>query len=143
MHWIDWGYIGLFVASFIAATVIPLSSEALFLAMLANFNPWMCLCSATLGNTLGGWFNYGIGYMGNPDWLKRIRVKPEQILRWKSRVQRYVVWLALFSWLPFVGDVMAVSLGFFRADWKGSFFFILLGKFLRYLVLLCFYQYVQ
>jgi membrane protein YqaA with SNARE-associated domain len=39
----------------------------------------------------------------------------------------------MLSWLPFVGDAMAVALGFFRVAWVPSFFFILLGKFLRYL----------
>ena len=143
MQWIDWGYFGLFVASFLAATVIPLSSEALFVLMLFHFDPLICLIVATAGNSLGGWLNYGLGYLGNPEWLARIRVKPSQIHRWKDRVNSYGVWLALFSWLPFVGDLMAVALGFFRADWKGSFFFIFAGKFLRYLVILVFYLYVQ
>ena len=143
MQWIDWGYFGLFVASFLAATVIPLSSEALFVLMLFHFDPWICLIVATAGNSLGGWLNYGLGYLGNPEWLARIRVKPAQIHRWKDKVNSYGVWLALFSWLPFVGDIMAVALGFFRADWKGSFFFIFVGKFLRYLVILVFYLYVQ
>ena len=143
MQWIDWGYFGLFVASFLAATVIPLSSEALFGVMLFHFDPWICLVVATAGNSLGGWLNYGLGYLGNPEWLARIRVKPAQIHRWKDRVNSYGVWLALFSWLPFVGDIMAVALGFFRVDWKGSFLFIFAGKFLRYLVILVFYLYVR
>lgn len=143
MQWIDWGYFGLFVASFLAATVIPLSSEALFVLMLFHFDPWICLIVATAGNSLGGWLNYGLGYLGNPEWLARIRVKPAQIHRWKDKVNSYGVWLALFSWLPFVGDIMAVALGFFRADWKGSFLFIFVGKFLRYLVILVFYLYVR
>lgn len=143
MQWIDWGYFGLFVASFLAATVIPLSSEALFGVMLFHGDPWICLIVATAGNSLGGWLNYGLGYLGNPEWLARIRVKPAQIHRWKDRVNSCGVWLALFSWLPFVGDIMAVALGFFRADWKGSFLFIFVGKFLRYLVILVFYLYVQ
>ena len=143
MEWIDWGYFGLFVASFLAATVIPLSSEALFVLMLFHFDPWICLVVATAGNSLGGWLNYGLGYLGNPEWLARIRVKPAQIHRWNDKVNSYGVWLALFSWLPFVGDIMAVALGFFRADWKGSFLFIFVGKFLRYLVILVFYLYVR
>lgn len=143
MQWIDWGYLGLFVASFLAATVVPLASEALFVVMLFHFDPWICLTVATLGNSLGGCLNYGLGYLGKPEWLSRIRVKPAQIVRWKERVNTYGVWLALFSWLPFVGDIMAVALGFFRVDWKGSFMFIFLGKFVRYLAILVFYLYVQ
>ena len=55
MDWIEWGYIGLFVASFLAATILPIASEAVFIAMLFSFNPWVCLFFATTGNTLGGY----------------------------------------------------------------------------------------
>jgi membrane protein YqaA with SNARE-associated domain len=87
--------------------------------------------------------NYGIGYLGKPEWLAKIRVSQDQILRWKDRVKRYGVWLALGTWLPFVGDVIAVALGFFKTAWKPTFFFIFIGKFARYLLILLFYLYVQ
>lgn len=143
MDWIEWGYIGLFLASFLAATLLPIASEALFIAMLFHFNPWVCLGVASAGNTLGGFLNYGIGRMGNPLWLARIRIKQNQIQEWEQRVKTYGTWLALFSWLPFIGDVLAVALGFFRADMKWSFLFIFIGKFARYLVILVFYLYVK
>lgn len=143
MEWIEWGYIGLFVASFLAATILPIASEALFIGMLFHFNPWVCLIVASVGNTLGGYLNFWIGYLGDPKWLQKLRVSKEQIASWETRVQRYGVWLALFSWLPFVGDVMAIALGFFRVDWKWSFLFIFIGKFLRYLVILVLYLYVK
>jgi len=143
MNWIDWGYLGLFVASFLAATVIPLSSEALFIIMIFRFDPWICLLAATLGNSFGGFLNYGIGYLGDPRWLARFRVKEEKILKWKDQVQKYGVWMALLSWLPFIGDVLGMALGFFRADWKGSFLFIFLGKFFRYFIILLFYLYAK
>ncbi len=143
MDWIEWGYIGLFLASFIAATLLPIASEALFIAMLFHFNPWVYLGVASAGNTLGGFLNYGIGRMGNPLWLARIRIKQNQIQGCEQRVKTYGTWLALFSWLPFIGDVLAVALGFFRADMKWSFLFIFIGKFARYLVILVFYLYVK
>ena len=143
MEWIEWGYIGLFVASFLAATILPIASEALFIGMLFHFNPWVCLIVASVGNTLGGYLNFWIGSLGDPKWLQKLKVSKEQIASWETRVQRYGVWLALFSWLPFVGDVMAIALGFFRAGWKWSFLFIFIGKFLRYLAILVLYLYVK
>lgn len=143
MDWIEWGYIGLFVASFLAATILPIASEAVFIAMLFSFNPWVCLFVATTGNTLGGYLNYGIGYLGKPEWLAKIRVTEDQISHWEHKVKRYGVWLALGTWLPFVGDVIAVALGFFKTAWKPTFLFIFIGKFARYLLILLFYLYVQ
>ena len=130
------GYLGLFLTSFLAATFLPITSEVFLISMLVlGFNPWITLGYATLGNSAGGWFNYIIGRLGNPKWLKRLKISKDKILGWEHKVQRYGHWLALLSWLPFIGDAMAVALGFFRAPWITSFLFILVGKFLRYLVI--------
>ena len=59
MDWIEWGYIGLFVASFLAATILPVASEALFIAMLFSFNPWVCLFVAGTGNKVE---DFGVGF---------------------------------------------------------------------------------
>ena len=131
------GYLGLLITSFLAATFLPITSEVFLLSMLAlGYDPWITLMYGTIGNAAGGWLNYGIGRLGNPEWLKRLKVPKTKILKWKDKVQRYGHWLGLLSWLPFVGDVMAVALGFFQAPWVTSFAFILLGKFLRYLLII-------
>jgi len=130
------GYLGLLLTSFLAATFLPITSEVFLISMLAlGYDPWITLLYATIGNAAGGWFNFIIGRLGNPKWLKRLKVPENKIFRWKDKVQRYGHWLGLLSWLPFIGDVMAVALGFFRAPWRASFSFILIGKFLRYLVI--------
>ncbi len=130
------GYFGLLLTSFLAATFLPITSEVFLISMLVlGYDPWITLLFATIGNAAGGWFNFIIGRLGNPKWLKRLKVSENKIFRWKYKVQRYGHWLGLLSWLPFIGDVMAVALGFFRAPWRSSFSFILIGKFLRYLVI--------
>ena len=134
------GYVGLFVTCFLAATILPITSELFLGSMLAyGYDLTTCLIIATIGNTLGGWLNYLIGMAGNPNWLKKIGVKQEQISRWEEKIKRYGSLLALFSWLPFVGDVIAVALGFFRVNWLVSFAYILIGKFLRYLFVVIFF----
>ncbi len=136
----EFGYFGLLLTSFLAATVLPITSEVFLISMLAlGYDPWITLLYATLGNSAGGWFNYGIGRLGNPEWLKRLKITKTKILNWRGKVKRYGHWLGLLSWLPFVGDVMAVALGFFRVHWLASFSFILIGKFLRYLVIIIFF----
>ena len=89
MDWIALGYLGLFLAAFLAATILPVASEALFLLMLFSFNPWICLFVATAGNTLGGFLNYGIGYLAKPNWLKKVGVTSEQIEKWKEKEAEY------------------------------------------------------
>ena len=137
------GYWGLFISSFLAATIIPVTSEALLILILSmGYDPLISLTSATIGNTLGGWLNYIIGRMGNPYWLKVFGATLERINKWKNKVNKYGSWMALFSWLPFIGDVLGIALGFFRARILTTFLFIFIGKFLRYLFLILFYNFL-
>ena len=60
---LDWGYIGLFVGSFVAATVVPFSSDVLLVGMLAaGGNVWLSVLVATVGNWAGGLTSYWIGW---------------------------------------------------------------------------------
>lgn len=136
MDFISLGYIGLFLAGFLSATILPMNSEFVLLALLSQkFDPLTCLIIATFGNSLGGLTNYFLGKLGNPLWFKRLGVKEEKLLSFEQRIQKYGYWLAFFSWVPIIGDPMTIALGFFRVPfWKVT-FLIVVGKFLRYLVL--------
>ena len=78
---VEYGYLSLLGISFGAATILPLSSEVVFVGMLAaGFNPYWCLFWASLGNTLGGLTNYYFGYLGKEDWLTRIcKLSPQKV----------------------------------------------------------------
>ena len=136
------GYLGLFIKCFLAATILPIASEVFLITMLAaKYDPLSSLLIASTGNTLGSYLNFGIGYIGNPEWLKKLRVKQKTIESWKASIQKYGVWLALLSWLPIVGDIIGIALGFFRANIFWSFLFMAIGKFIRYLVVVLVYLY--
>ena len=122
---LDWGYIGLFVGSFVAATVVPFSSDVLLVGMLAaGGNVWLSVLVATVGNWAGGLTSY---------WIEKyLRVKHETLERHKSKVDRFGAWLALLTWLPFVGDVFAVALGFYRLNFRKSAVLMLVGKGARF-----------
>ena len=136
------GYLGLFITCFLAATILPIASEVFLITMLAaKYDPLSSLLIASTGNTLGSYLNFGIGYIGNPDWLKKLRVKQKTIESWEASIQKYGVWLALLSWLPIVGDIIGIALGFFRANIFWSFIFMAIGKFIRYLVVVLVYLY--
>ena len=69
------------------------------------------------------------------DWIERwFKVKREKLEQQKGHVDRYGVWLALFTWLPIVGDLFAIALGFYRVRPKMSAFYMFVGRFVRFLV---------
>ena len=123
MEWLlNLGYFGLFLGSFVAATVVPFSSDVQLVAMLAaGGNVWFCVAVATLGNWLGGLTSYWLGWLGKWEWIEKyMRVRHETLIKHKSKVDRYGAWLALLTWLPFIGDIFAIALGFYRVDFRKS-----------------------
>lgn len=128
------GYLGLFLGAFLAATVIPFSSDAMLVGLIAvGGDPYICVAVATVGNTLGGMSSYGLGYIGRWEWIERwMRVKPETLERQKDRIAKYGSLLAFMTWLPVVGDLFALALGFYKIDWKKSLIFMFIGKGVRY-----------
>lgn len=129
MEYFTAGYVGLFFASFLSATILPLSSEGILLLMLSQgYDPTFCLLVASIGNSLGGLTNYALGLLGNPIWLKRIGISHMKIRYFEHRIQTYGYWLAFFSWVPFIGDPLSVALGYFRVSFWRFFGLMVQGK---------------
>lgn len=133
---IDWGYVGLFIATFLAGSILPFSSELVLSGLLAAGADSMgCLIAASVGNVLGGMTCYGIGHLGKTDWIERyLRVKPEKL----DRVTRFLhgrgAWMSLFTFVPIVGDLLAVGLGYMRANVWITLSGMTLGKTVRYYI---------
>lgn len=130
------GLIGLFLGNFLAATIVPFSSDALYVAVLATMErPLACFLAATIGNWLGSVVTYYCGRLAKLEWLhKWFKVDILTIERHKNKVDRYGVWLALAAWVPFVGDIFVLALGFYRTPQVQTHIFLLIGKALRFLV---------
>ena len=130
------GYLGLFIASFLAATVVPFSSEVVFSAMVfGGLDAWTCVLVATLGNWLGGMTCYYLGRLGKIEWIEKyLRIKKEKMEKFMGKLHRYGDWFAFFSFLPGIGDVIAVASGYFRCRWWIVALSMLLCKFVRYIV---------
>ena len=109
---LDLGYIGLFIGTFIAATVVPFSSDFLIIGILiAGGDPLVSWICATAGNWLGGLTSYWIGRIGKWEWIEKwFHVKEETLLKQKSKIDKYGSLLAFLTWLPFVGDEKCVTL---------------------------------
>lgn len=133
---LEYGYIGLFLGTFLAATILPFSSEFLLIGLLiAGADPWTCFIYATLGNWLGGLTSYYMGYLGKWEWIERwFRVSRATLDKQKKYIDRYGSCLAFLSWLPMVGDVFAIGLGFYKVNFTKSSIFMLLGKALRFAI---------
>ena len=117
---------GVLLASFVAATLVPLSSEAVLFGYLQlhpqNVAPAVAL--ATLGNTAGGMTTYLIG-----------RLVPRKDYPHLAVVRRYGAPATLFAWLPIVGDALCVAAGWLRVNWLAALACMAAGRLARYLVI--------
>ena len=125
--------ISLFFSSFLAATILPFSSEVHFSIVLDEKNIWPYIIAATLGNTLGGLTSFYLGWLAKWHWIQKfLKIKKEKIDKLQGTIHKYGAWMALFTWAPIIGDVLAVGLGIFRVKWGPTALFMLVGKFFRY-----------
>jgi len=133
---IQLGYLGLFIASFLASTLIPLSTDVVLSALIVlGFDVWLCIIIATVGNFLGGLTTYGLGYLGKWQWIEKYFKKSRgEIEKFQHKVQRIGIIAAAFAWLPFIGDIIALSLGFLKFRPMPVFIMMLIGRFCRFLV---------
>lgn len=138
---VDWGYPGLFLAAFIAGTVLPFSSEAAMLLLVQlGLDPVWCVLTATAGNTLGGMTCYWIGTRGKTEWVVKLGVSNEKLERAKKFLSGRGAMMAFFSFLPTIGEAIAIALGLLRSNvWltAGS---MAVGKGVRYLVIMTAFQ---
>jgi membrane protein YqaA with SNARE-associated domain len=120
------GLVGVLLASFLAATVVPFSSEAVLFGYLKLHpgNAAWAVALATLGNTAGGMTSYLLG-----------RFFPRKELPHLELVRKYGAPATLFAWLPLVGDALCVAAGWLRVNWLAALGFMAAGRLARYLVI--------
>lgn len=135
---IDWGYAGLFISALLAGSIIPFSSELVMVALVkVGLSPVMCVIAATLGNTVGGMTCYYMGRLGKTDWIEKyFKVKKEKIDKTQRFLQGKGALMAFFAFLPFVGEAIAIALGFMRSNVYLTTASMFVGKLLRYIAML-------
>ncbi len=134
---VDYGPIGMLIASFIAGSVFPFSSEAVMLAMLAaGVDPWELVITASIGNVAGSMFNYGVGRLGRLDWIEKyLHVKKESLDRAQRFMGGHGAWMGFFAFLPILGSAISIVLGLMRANIIITLISITLGKVMRYMII--------
>ena len=131
-------YAGLFLAALMAATILPLQSEAALVALLvAGAQPaWLLVAVASLGNVLGSVINWligrGIERFRDRPWFP---VKPAALDRAQGWYRRYGKWSLLLSWAPVVGDPLTVVAGLAREPLPVFLLLVTIAKLGRYVVL--------
>jgi len=125
----------LFVTAFLAATILPFSSEAAFLVALSNDMPTLnAMLSASSGNLLAIIFNYYLGYFLYEK--TKTKLFASKIGKKSFMIgHKYGTYALLLSWLPFIGDPLTVVAGLVRL--KFVWFVIIAGslRILRYWLL--------
>lgn len=132
------GYVGLFIACFISGTIIPFSSDIILITLIAvGFDYIACLIVASVANSAGEMVNYYIGRMGKTDWIERFsNIKPEKVESMKEKISKRGAYIAFFSWVPGIGNLISISLGYLRyTPWKVA-LGITAGKTSRYVVII-------
>lgn len=135
---LQYGYLGLFLISFLAATLVPLASELVVVAMAnLDYNVWLLIVSATGGSFLGSVTNFWVGRKGSDFIFSRFfQVEEATRQRAERLYERWGAFTLFFSWVPFIGDPLTVVGGALGISFRLFVFWVLLGKTLRYIALL-------
>lgn len=134
-------YVLLFLSAFVAATLLPLSSEVLLVSLLGSADHALLWIVATLGNCTGATLNWYLGryllhYQQHP-WFP---FKPDSLVRAQSWFSRFGKWSLLFSWLPLIGDGFTFIAGVMRIHIAQFMLLTLIAKGARYAFVLYAYH---
>ena len=134
---LSYGYMGMLVAAFLAASILPFSSEAVMVGLqAAGLDPIFLIVYGTIGNVLGSMFNYTIGRLGKMEWIEKyLHVKKEDLDKAHRFMAGRGAWMGLLSVIPVVGDVITVALGLMRANVVIVVISVTISKLLRYVLL--------
>ncbi|ATI02071.1 MULTISPECIES: YqaA family protein [Cycloclasticus] len=129
------GHLGLFIAAFLAATVLPLSSEIVLNALLlSGLSPTTLVITATIGNVLGSLTNYALGYWASLLVIKKwLRMSEADFVRAEQRFTKYGLFSLCFAWVPIIGDPLTVIAGVLRVHLLWFLILVTAGKLLRYI----------
>lgn len=130
-------YAGLFVAAFLAATIIPAQSELVLAGMISTgrYDLPTLLAVATAGNSLGSLANWMLGRL-----VERFRdrtwfpLSPGRLKHAERRYRRWGKWSLLLSWAPVIGDALTLVAGVLRVRLIVFLPLVVVAKGGRYLV---------
>lgn len=131
-------YGALFLAAFLAATILPAQSE-MGLAFLVNQAPEaviLLVAIASAGNILGALVNWYLGRFAN-HWRDRrwFPISASQLDKATIWYQRYGKYSLLASWVPIIGDPITLAAGLLRTPFFPFLILVSIAKTARYLII--------
>jgi len=130
-------YLSLFIISFLAATILPFSSELTLAGLIAssNYDNLLLLIVASFGNVLGSIVNWALGfYSRNLTTKKWFPFKETQIEKSSIWFRKFGKWSLLFAWVPIVDDPLTLVAGMLRVKFIDFIILVAIGKVSRYFV---------
>ena len=131
----EFGLSTVFIVSFISATLLPLGSEPVVFG-LVKLNPamfWPAVLIATAGNTLGGAFDWWLGFGAHRVANKYTNSSHHgRAMRWLEKLGPKA---CLLAWLPVVGDPLCAVAGWLKFPFWPCLAYMAVGKFLRYFLM--------
>ncbi len=130
------------IISFLSATLLPGGSETYlsWLVLTSNYSNLLLLLIASIGNSLGGFTNWLLGFcISHPKCFNLKLKKPHKKKRYliaKIWIRKYGIYTLLLSWLPLIGDILCLIAGIAKLNWLKSLILILIGKTIRYTILI-------
>ena len=132
-------YFQLFIISFLAATILPLSSELVLSTMLLtdSFNKYLLLVVASFGNILGSSVNWYLGkkilIFKDKKWFP---ANERQIAKGEIYFKKYGIWSLLLAWVPIIGDPLTIVAGILRVKFFTFLLLVSISKISRYIFLI-------
>ena len=132
-------YFQLLIISFLAATILPLSSELVLSTMLLteSFDKYLLLVVASFGNIFGSSVNWYLGkkilIFKDKKWFP---VNEKQIAKSEMYFKKYGIWSLLLAWVPIIGDPLTVIAGILRVNFFTFLLLVSVSKTSRYIFLI-------
>jgi len=130
-------YLSLFIISFLAATILPFSSELTLAGLIiaSNYDKLLLLIVASFGNVTGSAVNWALGfYSRNLTTKKWFPFKETQIEKSSQWFRKFGKWTLLFAWVPIIGDPLTLVAGLLRVRFLDFIILVAIGKVSRYLI---------
>jgi len=130
-------YLSLFALSFLAATILPFSSELTLAGLIAtsNYDNLLLLIVASFGNVLGSVVNWALGFYSRNLTIKKwCPFKETQIEKSSKWFTKFGKWSLLFAWVPILGDPLTLVAGLLRVRFLDFIILVAIGKVSRYLI---------
>ena len=127
-------YLILFGWSFLAATVVPIGSEAAVIVLIRQGHSVAAVVGiATIGNYLGACTTYGLARLAARSFDEGKGAAGAR--RAADLVARYGAPALVLSWVPLIGDAIVAAAGFARMRFAPFSFWTAAGKLLRYVAI--------